>query len=220
MPGVDLAELYRGGQERVAGLVQELGPAEIAAPVPTCPGWTVRDVVAHLSGIAEDVVAGNTAGAMTDAWSAAQVARGRGRSVPDLLAGWAANLPGVEAFLTAHPRQWPAVIDIAAHEQDMRGAVSRPGARDNPIIQAMTPVLLASVRVTRPLVIQTEHGETRVGPDSGTATVLSTTRFEAFRLRMGRRSKAQVARLDWSADPEPYLDRLFVFGPSRTDIVE
>ena len=28
-------------------------------PVPTCPGWTVRDVVAHLAGLADDWLTGN-----------------------------------------------------------------------------------------------------------------------------------------------------------------
>ena len=49
---------------------------------------------------------------------------------------------------------------------------------------------------------------------------LTTTRFEAFRWRMGRRSRDQLAALDWSGDPAPVLDHLVVFGPARTDIIE
>jgi len=49
---------------------------------------------------------------------------------------------------------------------------------------------------------------------------LRTTRFEAFRWRMGRRSRDQLAALDWSGDPAPVLDHLVVFGPARTDIIE
>lgn len=220
MLDVDLPELYRDGQQRLVALVREIGPAEWDARVPGCPAWTVRDVVAHVSGVADDILTGNTAGATTEPWSAAQVERGRGRSVPELLDRWTANLPAVEAFLAAHPRRWAAVVDVAAHEQDVRGAVGRPGARDNPTIRAMTPAMLASLDVPRPLVVRTEDGEARVGPDAGPPAVLSTTRFEAFRLRLGRRSRAQVARLDWSADPGPYLDHLFLFGPSPADIVE
>lgn len=36
--------------------------------------------------------------------------------------------------------------------------------------------------------------------------VLRTTRFDTLRWRLGRRSRAQLARLDWSADPQPVLD--------------
>jgi uncharacterized protein (TIGR03083 family) len=220
----DLPGLYRDGRERFVALARDLTPDELAVVVPACPAWSVRDVIAHLSGVAEDVAVGNTAGATTDTWSAAQVRRGRDVPVDDLLARWETNAPAVEELLAAHPRRWAAVVDVAAHEQDVRGAVGRPGARDNPVILALTPALLTSIGVPAPLVIRTEDGEVRVGPEDapgdGAPVALSTTRFEAFRWRLGRRSRAQVAGLDWSADPSPYLDHLFVFGPSPTDVIE
>jgi hypothetical protein len=37
---------------------------------------------------------------------------------------------------------------------------------------------------------------------------------------MGRRSRAQLAALDWSGDPSPVLDHLTFFGPSAADIIE
>jgi hypothetical protein len=43
--------------------------------VPTCPGWTVRDVVAHLAGLCEDWVQGRLAGYASEAWTANQVER-------------------------------------------------------------------------------------------------------------------------------------------------
>lgn len=46
------------------------------------------------------------------------------------------------------------------------------------------------------------HGEEEMG------TLLATWH------ELGRRSRDQVAALDWSRDPEPVLDHLFVFGPS------
>lgn len=220
MPAPDLPGLYRDGRERFAALIRDLTAEELGAPVPACPAWSVRDVIAHLCGVADDVSTGNTAGAMTDEWSAAQVVRGREAAPDELLDQWAARSPAVETFLTEYPRRWAAVVDLAAHEQDVRGAVGRPGARDNAIIRAMTPRMLASLDVPAPLVIRTEDGEVRLGPDSGAPTILSTTRFEAFRWRLGRRSRAQVARLGWSDDPGPYLDHLFLFGPSPTDILE
>jgi uncharacterized protein (TIGR03083 family) len=216
---VDLGELYRDGQRRVVALVGELGPEELRARVPGCPRWTVRDVVAHVTGVSGDIATGNLTGAATDEWTTAQVERGLGRSVAELVEQWTANLPAVLDFLAAHPRQPAAAIDLAAHEQDIRGAVGRPGARDNAIIRTMTPVMLRGLNVPEPLVVRTEDGEARIGPEDGAPAVLAVDRFEAFRLRLGRRSRGQVARLDWSADPEPYLDHLFLFGPSPIDIV-
>ena len=69
-----------------------------------------------------------------------------------------------------------------------------------------------------PVRIGIEDGEYGAGDDAGLA--LSTTRYEAFRWRMGRRSRAQLAAMDWSADPTPVLGELTVFGPSPADIIE
>jgi hypothetical protein len=41
-----------------------------------------------------------------------------------------------------------------------------------------------------------------------------------LRLRLGRRTPAQVAALDWSRDPAPVLDHLFIFGPAERNLVE
>ena len=49
------------------------------------------------------------------------------------------------------------------------------------------------------------------------STVCAT---EVFRWRMGRRSRGQLAALDWSGDPAPVLDHLVIFGPARADIIE
>ncbi len=46
------------------------------------------------------------------------------------------------------------------------------------------------------------------------------TRFEALRWRTGRRSRAQLAAMDWSDDPTPVLDHLYLFGPAAADVVE
>lgn len=58
------------------------------------------------------------------------------------------------------------------------------------------------------------------GPGAGPELALSTTRFEAFRWRLGRRSRAQLATLAWSGNPAPVLDHLTIFGPSPHDIAE
>jgi hypothetical protein len=62
--------------------------------------------------------------------------------------------------------------------------------------------------------------EYRAGPTDGTELRLATSQFEAFRWRMGRRSRAQLAALDWSGDPSRVLDHLTIFGLSSADIIE
>ena len=90
----DLAGLYRQTRERLAGLVSGLEAEALTTAAPACPGWAVRDVVAHLTAVAEDAVAGRLAGIPTDEQTAAQVAARAGVPVLRLLARWQEAAPG------------------------------------------------------------------------------------------------------------------------------
>lgn len=215
----DLALLYRDTRERLTSLVAELDETALAAPVPACPGWAVRDVVGHLTAIPEDVLAGRLAGPPDEAQTTVQVARYSGRDMTQTLADWTRMAPQFEEIVSAF-EVWPAVIDVASHEQDIRGALGRPGARDTEAIRQMSGFLLRVLRVPVPVRVTVEDAELRIGPEGGPMLRLTTTRYEAFRWRMGRRSRRQLAALDWSGDPSPVLDHLVVFGPAVTDIIE
>ena len=218
-PAPDLAQLYRDTRERLTSLVAGLDEQALATPVPACPGWQVQDVVAHLAAIVEDALAGRLTGPPSEAETAVQVARYKGRPMLQTLDGWTAGAPRFEEVISALDIP-PAVIDVASHEQDIRGALGRPGARDCPAVQQMAGWLLQGLRTPVPVRITVEDAEFRIGPSGDPVLGLRTTRFEAFRWRMGRRSRDQLAALDWSGDPAPVLDHLVVFGPARTDIIE
>ena len=218
-PAPDLAQLYRNTRERLTALVAGLDEQALATPVPACPGWQVQDVVAHLAAIVEDALAGRLTGPPSEAETAVQVARYKGRPMLQTLDGWTAGAPRFEEAISALDIP-PAVIDVASHEQDIRGALGRPGARDCPAVQQMAGWLLQGLRTPVPVRITVEDAEFRIGPSGDPVLGLRTTRFEAFRWRMGRRSRDQLAALDWSGDPAPVLDHLVVFGPARTDIIE
>lgn len=221
----DLARFYTGTRERVIALVAGLDEDALAHPVAACPGWSVRDVLAHLAAIAEDAPAGRLTGPPSDAGTAAQVARFAGRDLAGILAAWAAAAPAF-GQLIATSRPWPAVIDIASHEQDIRTALGEPGARDTEVIRECAGRLLRWLRPPVPLRVVVEDAEFqtgrrgRPGPGGEPGLCLTTTRFEAFRWRMGRRSRAQLAALDWSGDPSPVLGHLTVFGPAASDVRE
>jgi len=215
----DLARMYRETRERLTALVAGLDEAELGTPVPACPGWSVADVIGHLAAIPEDALAGRLTGRPSEEETAAQVARFRGKPMAQTLAGWTELAPRFEAVVAAF-KVWPAVIDVASHEQDIRGAVGQPGARDTEVIREMSGWLLAGLAPPVRLRVTVEQAHIQVGPDDAPVLGLTTTWYEAFRWRMGRRSRDQLAALDWSGDPAPVLDHLAVFGPARADIIE
>ena len=215
----DLSWLYRDTRERLVLLLSELDGVALAARVPACPAWSVREVVAHLTAVSQDVLAGRLTRIATEPETAAQVARFKDHDLAGILAAWDEVAPQFER-LVGSLGAWPAVIDIASHEHDIRAAVGRPGARDAEIVWQSASWLLTRLRPPVPLRVAVEDAEFRAGPDNGTELRLTTSRFEAFRWRMGRRSRAQLAGLDWSGDPAPLLDHLTIFGPAARDIIE
>lgn len=220
---VDLAGLYRDTRERLSDLIAQLGAAALRTMVPACPLWAVRDVLAHLTAITEDAIAGRLTGPPDEEFTAGQVARFAHVPVSEMLARWSANGPQFESMIQDLD-VWPAVLDVASHEQDIRGALRQPGARDCAAIRQMTPRLASRLDLPVPLRIVTEHGEYRVGAgkvgNGDPVLTLSTSEFEMFRWRMGRRSLAQLALMDWSGDPSAVLGKLTVSSPTASDIVE
>jgi hypothetical protein len=215
---IPLSLMYRGARERLTELVRAR-PQDDGRPVPATPGWTVHDALAHLTGVAEDIAGGWQPAPPTEEWTAGHVARGQGVPTARLLESWAAAAPAVERLLDETP-VWALALDAGAHEQDVRGALGDRGARGSDIVTVGGTLLLRRLDVPAPLIVRTEHDEVRVGPQAGDPVVLTTTTFEAFRWRLGRRSRRQLAAMDWSGDPEPFLDHLCVFGPATADVVE
>jgi uncharacterized protein (TIGR03083 family) len=218
MPG--LAGLYRDTRVRLTDLAAGLDQAAHGAEVPACPGWAVRDVLAHLTAVPEDAIAGRLAGVPDEAFTADQVARFADVPVAEMLVRWSAAAPEFEEVIDAFGI-WPAVIDVASHEQDIRGALGLAGARTCPAIREMAPRLASWLDPGVRMRIVTERGEYVLGDGQDEPSLtLSTTEFEMFRWRMGRRSPAQLAAMDWSADPAAVLGQLTIFGPATSDIVE
>lgn len=213
-----IADCYLQVHQRIDGLARSLPPGELATPVPACPGWDVRAVLGHLAGTVEWVLAGRLQGLPSEDDTAAQVAEMADRPLDELLDGWAAKAPSF-AELVEGAGVWPAAIDIATHEQDIRGALGRPGARDGGSTALLAGALLQTFRPSQPIRIQTDT-RTLVAGGGEPALSLRTTDFEVLRWRLGRRSRAQMAAMEWTGDPSPVLEELFFFGPAEEDVIE
>ena len=116
---------------RVIELVRDVDPAVLDRPAAATPGWRVRDVLAHMVGVSDDVVNGRLDGIASDEWTGAQVERRRNISIAELLGDWEHYGPEFEKLLAGAPEEiaGQAIFDAATHEHDVRQAIGRPGAR-------------------------------------------------------------------------------------------
>lgn len=215
----EIATIYLDAHRRIDALVRDLDDAQLTAPVAACPGWGVGDVVRHLAATVAWAAEGRLRGLPTDEDTAAQVAELADVPVDEVLDRWAEGAPGF-AQLVADADIWPGAIDVVTHEHDIRQAVGRPGARDVDAVRVLADLLLRWWSPSRPVEVITEGQVVRVGPTDGDPVRWRTDDFEVLRARLGRRSREQLAQLDWSADPGPLLDELTVFPPADADIVE
>lgn len=213
---------YRRSRERLTDLLSGIGEDEWQVQVPACPSWRVHDVLAHLVGNIEDAMAGElTQPPPSEAQTAAQVERHRNDNPSDLLERWTELAPPAEQFI-GELEIWEAAGDAVSHEQDIRGALARPGARDDELILVGARRLIE--RLDLDVTIEVDLGDAlaETAPRPGTTYRLEATPFEVFRFRLGRRSREQVVAFDWSpeAPPDGVIDKLFMFGPATAPLIE
>jgi uncharacterized protein (TIGR03083 family) len=214
-----LAGLYQDTRARIFALTTGLDDAAWMTSVAACPRWSVRDVIAHLTAVAQDWSRAQLAGAPNDEETAAQIARFDGYDAAEILAAWTDAAAELDRLADTAGME-PPLGDIVVHEHDIRAAVGRPGARDSAAVWYVADWLLRDLRTPVPLHVTVEDARYRSGPDERAEIQLRTTYFEALRWRTGRRSRAQLAAMDWSGDPTPVLDHLYMFGPADADVVE
>lgn len=224
-----IAELYAAGVRRNLDLAATLTEADGDVPVPACPGWTVRDVYAHLAGAATDILAGRLEGAPGDEWTARQVAERKGRTLAEVVAELAEKGPAMAKLLEALPDEPRPPIDQWTHEQDVRGALGRPGGRDEPVVAWLLAGSFARLGRRwadkgRPTVrVEGSSGAWLLG-DGEPAATLAASDFELARALLGRRSPAQLrAMARPGSDPaavDAAVAALPFFGPRQDDLVE
>jgi uncharacterized protein (TIGR03083 family) len=150
-PGPALALAYQGTHGAILAILAAMSGDQLSTVVPACPDWTVRDLAAHMSGVAADTVEGrfppiNPHGtwaerqAVVDAHTASQVASRRAMTMAEVAGEWTTYLPRVLAVLRGDEplpagsmpaHDWVIVSDIAAHGQDLRGTLDLPGDRES-----------------------------------------------------------------------------------------
>ena len=242
LPRMTVAEAYRRTRLELLDLAARLDEDQAARRVPACPDWTVKDVYAHLTGVACDILERRTDGVATPPWTARQVESRRQASLAEVCAEWTLAGPKVEAFLAEREGVASvarAAFDIWTHEQDVRGALGQRGVRDDERVRWMTAHMTAmlSRRLEEAGTLALRVGDTLLGGQSPGAAVsaegelsgapsdapgatLAVSDYELLRIVFGRRSEQQILAADWDGDPGPYLDYLHVFPLAVADIVD
>jgi len=232
-PNPDYAGAYHEVRVGLMELLRSRSDAELDVIAPATPEWRVRDIVAHLAGVCDDITEGNMTGVASDEWTAAQVAKRADWATGRLLDDWDEHATFVEGQMNAlGPGMGQMLFDAFTHEQDIRGALGEPGRRDSAaeaiafdwIVTSMQAPADASPddsRLRPPIHLVTDAGEADIYGAPGSATTLRVSRFEFLRSITGRRSRRQIEALGW--DGAPRVDDLCVsdlFRPALVDIVE
>lgn len=218
----DYGTNYRESQGRIMALVNNQN-ADL--PIPACPGWTVKDVVAHLCGAIRDIAKGDLQGGPALEWTARHVEDYRGRSLADIGAEW--HIRGNTSPYAFQKFGQVMVADIVSHEFDIRGALGNTRGRDLPVVRSATLFFLAGLDAwfreeglpTLRILVEDKALDIGEGEPQGTVEM---SWWEAMRIASGRRSREQARALVWTGDAGIWLDHdhLFIFGPRNTDLIE
>ena len=183
-PDEQVAAAYVELRARVVGLIRSQPESHGDLPVPHCPAWTVRDLLAHLVGVPEDILAGRLEGVATEAWTQAQVERHRGESLAQLADAWMAASPGFDPVLSMIPAPVNSqlVFDAVTHEHDLRHAIAAPGARDADAVSVALGWLVHNAHQSHPGLAEQLRSH---GLDD----------FDLLRVWTGRRSRQQIAEI-------------------------
>ncbi len=182
------------------------------------PGWTMRQLMAHVVGVCVDLVNGNVGDWAEPNWTAAQVDHRTDRSREQLLEEWAAVLPeacriiddpsefGLDGVFGRVP-----LIDLLVHEDDVRESMGGTRDIDPDDWAIVAPHRLANLdgmvqaSALPPLRVRTHEGDDWMVGGGEAVHELRLPRQELWRSLTGRRSRRAVQGYEWNTDPTSYL---------------
>jgi uncharacterized protein (TIGR03083 family) len=213
---VDPVRAWRDAFERVCALVESLDADGLAATVPACPDWTVRDLFSHMVGLGADVLAGDEPDDHNSAWTQRQVEARRGRSAADLLAEWRGLADPLMDWMQEHGSR--PLNDVVVHEQDLRGAVGVAGGRDSDglriVRDRMAGRFAAALGGLPPIaLVSGEWTWCSQGEVGDAVVVVEADAFDLARALTSRRTADQLRSWTRRGDVAPYLDAFASLGP-------
>ena len=187
----ELFDAYCGVRRRAGAAVESVPTAALDATCPATPDWRVHDVIAHLVGAPNDVLAGKLEGVATDPWTQAQVDACRDTPAAEMLDAWDADGTAMEPLfaVVGFDRFGQMLFDAVTHENDVCHALGVGADRENLGVDCSFDWLVAVAGAFRaePLRVRTGRDDVVIGQGEPVATI-DLTRFEFVRASSGRRS--------------------------------
>jgi uncharacterized protein (TIGR03083 family) len=242
----EFADIYEQLRNDISQLVAGLEPEELDKRVPATPGWSIKDIVTHLTADATCTIAGDfpreffeafgesAAVAMVNAWTSRQLEDRQGRSLEDLLQEWKSSSVDLTAMMRGE-KPWSEgnvpfadrvlITDAAVHQQDIFGALGIERAREaTPIKLGLSGYIatmgwrLAAAGIPP---LRFDLGDkSYVAGEGDAATTVHASRFELFRAMSGRRNPEQIRAFSWDGDAEPYIPYFYPYGIREDALVE
>ena len=229
MTALDLVSHYRATRGRIVERVVSLDDDDASRVVPACPAWTIRDVVAHVTGIAADLGARRMPGSNSQAWIDGHVSDRKGLPLDRLADEWLAS--GVESFIEKSGSGL-LLFDVCAHEHDICHALGTVGDRESDALHACLSAMSELLRKdllakgAPGSVALTSRGHSWTVGEGPVGLMLEAEPFELIRIFGSRRSEHQMRALPWknpdgsTADVGPWLGYLAHFPYPVADLVE
>lgn len=223
---MELADVYARTRTGLIELAGSLDDGQVTLPVAATPGWSVKDVYAHLNGVCADVLDGRMEGGGSPSWTAEHIRRHSDSTLTEICAEWAERSPQLEDLVRASGpgRMSFPVFDVWTHAQDIRSAIGGAGQRDEcvPVLAAaalgvfdhnFTSAGTPATRVVTPTI------DYVLGKGEPVAT-LRTDDYELLRLLVARRSRAQFLAAGWEGESEPPINELHLFDLPEHDLID
>ncbi len=212
---MDPIEEWTQAQARVIALVQDISAEQAAMHVPATPAWTVRELLAHMIGLDVDIVADNQPPDHNSQWTQQQVDSRADHDIATLLDEWRDIAEPLRQWMAANDGR--PMGDVLVHEQDLRGALGVPGAKDTDGLHALRERMVTGfgdgVTDLAPIALVGDQWTwVSRGELAGAATVLRASDFDLTRALMTRRSEHQLRAWTERGDIGPYLSAFGSLG--------
>ncbi len=207
MSELDLVAIYLAVRDRMCALVEQMSTSDAEKIVPSCPDWTVHDLLAHQTSMPTALIAGDMPSGDIEAWIQGLVDARRDTSIGDLLAEWRADDAALAGLLA---NVGILVGDLVVHEGDLAGALVVAADRTAPESEALLPGALAGLKgpVTEAGLgaIEVRHGDRSWRThDAEPGWSFETHPWEAFRALSSRRTADELRAIPHTGDVEPYF---------------